>query len=590
MQKMWNKHLGRSMQASIRNVFLLFIACQFISLVFFASNMISLVNREMFDYQQEVIKQVSSELDNLLDKVSMVERQLIWQVSTSHDSMGRANSSSLLEQRDLETQLRNMRRASSEIHEMYVMFSDGRVMSSSVTAYNKELLRAQWWLDEALLSAREHIIVSTHEAEYIGYPGDDVRAFSFVRKVRSLFDLRETAAIIQIDVDYTHLEEIIGNITIDASQSIYILDANDQVVCYADSGYIGMEAARLPGYAVGIGTKTGMYLLSNLIVINQPLSNANWHVVATLDMVAVLGELFGSILVFLIFPLLTIVMFLILSRTFSRRISAPLTEMVQHMQHLQAEHMTPMELQATSPEVMVLSRTYNEMLGRIERLMEYNQRKEHEAARAEYLMQMAQINPHFLYNTLETMRGLALEDGSERTAEIAKAIAAIFQYSTTQAEEVPLVRELEVIRSYMLIQNYRFEGRFDWFSHVAPRVQQARILRFSLQPIVENAILHGAKDRSHRAVLYIKAYQQGDRLTVEITDNGAGIPLEKLDEIRHSLVAKDMSAEEDLHISGIGIQNVHARIRYKYGPQYGLEIDSTPDGGTTVLLHFPLLL
>ena len=201
---------------------------------------------------------------------------------------------------------------------------------------------------------------------------------------------------------------------------------------------------------------------------------------------------------------------------------------------------------------------------------------------AELSFLRSQIDPHFLYNTLELLRQKALEDHSPETAEMAVDLAKIFRYNTKGSDEVPLSEELEMIRSYIHIQTLRFRDRFQVFYAIDGAAEQCMVMKMILQPFVENAIIHGLEPKEGKGCLFLAARIEQGMLVLTVKDNGVGMPGTKLEEIQNALQAKTYDTSRHL-----GILNTQARLKLSCGGKAGVTIESSEGDGTTAVLRLP---
>lgn len=206
-----------------------------------------------------------------------------------------------------------------------------------------------------------------------------------------------------------------------------------------------------------------------------------------------------------------------------------------------------------------------------------------------------QINPHFLYNTLEEIRGLALIKDENDIADMTEALALMFRYSISQDNKnVTFEQELRNLENYILIQKFRFSDKFSLRYELDKSdeyLMNYRLPKLTIQPIVENAIQHGLNTIDEGGLITIKAITTQNRLLIRITDNGIGIPADSLEQLNRKL---ENSAAADNQIpskekTGIALINVNLRIKLNYGSQYGLFVSSTANAGTTVEISLPLL-
>ncbi|MCC8051884.1 MAG: sensor histidine kinase [Clostridiales bacterium] len=212
----------------------------------------------------------------------------------------------------------------------------------------------------------------------------------------------------------------------------------------------------------------------------------------------------------------------------------------------------------------------------------YEVKVQKQSAELAYLR--SQIDPHFLYNTLEAMRQMALANNVPELAQMTLDMADIFRYSTKGSYEVSLQTEIDNTKAYIRIQQMRFQRKLEVFYFFPEEVVHLRVIKMLLQPIVENAIFHGLEPKEEDGCLYLGAHREGDRLLITIKDDGVGMSEEKLEEIRSSL-GKEITTSEN----HVGILNTNARIHLQYGNEYGLSLESAKGDGTTVTITLPVI-
>ena len=208
----------------------------------------------------------------------------------------------------------------------------------------------------------------------------------------------------------------------------------------------------------------------------------------------------------------------------------------------------------------------------------------------------SQINPHFLYNALECIRGQALIDGSEAVADMTHALSHFFRYSiSSKSNVVTLANELENVRNYITIQKHRFRDRFVIaYEMDDPELNNALLPKLTLQPIVENAIIHGFSDIVSGGEITVRVERLDGNVSVKVSDNGKGMPAEVLERLNSAFRKDHMSVSELQHGydkgTGVGMANVDRRIKLYFGVDYGLTINSCAGVGTDVEVFFPYTL
>lgn len=197
----------------------------------------------------------------------------------------------------------------------------------------------------------------------------------------------------------------------------------------------------------------------------------------------------------------------------------------------------------------------------------------------------SQVNPHFLFNTLTTIAGLAVFEGAEQTNRLVQALSRLLRYSLRKiGQTVTLQEEMEHVRDYLAIQKARFGDRIKVNIDIAEDTSQAHIPVLTLQPLVENAIIHGLESQED-GCLSLLGCVEDERVVIQIVDNGVGIEPERLSEIQE--LRANMSGRS--HTTGLGFSNVHKRLQHFFGSSYGLRLESAPDNGTKVIVTIPLI-
>ncbi|MBO5060887.1 MAG: sensor histidine kinase [Clostridia bacterium] len=235
-------------------------------------------------------------------------------------------------------------------------------------------------------------------------------------------------------------------------------------------------------------------------------------------------------------------------------------------------------------EFSLINDTLDTMSTRLNELIYENYEQKLQVRDTELKMLYFQINPHFLYNVLESISEIAYIEGSEKAADMSQKLGKMFRYTTETSENdrVSFEEELKYIQYYIEIQNVRFDDKFTLLLDADEAVMKVKILKFSLQPVVENAVKHAFSGRKS-GLIEIKAAMCGGDLVVTVKDNGCGMSEEVISHLKESLVQRPDSYE-----GGIGIKNVNNRLIKAYGEDYGLEIRSCVNDGTEVILKFKI--
>jgi two-component system sensor histidine kinase YesM len=238
-------------------------------------------------------------------------------------------------------------------------------------------------------------------------------------------------------------------------------------------------------------------------------------------------------------------------------------------------------IQADVEEVQLLSDGIESMVGHLKRLIERNTEQEKQRRKTELALLQAQINPHFLYNTLDTIIWLIESGEISESVAMVGSLSNFFRFSLSRGQNViTLKEEQQHIRSYLEIQHMRYRDLMEYEIDIPEEFDAVILPKLTLQPLVENALYHGIKIRRRKGLIRVSGRKEGELLVLEVADDGSGMTEERLEELRDSLV--------DGRKEGFGLRTVHQRIQILFGLEYGLTIESTPDIGTNILVKIPM--
>ena len=278
---------------------------------------------------------------------------------------------------------------------------------------------------------------------------------------------------------------------------------------------------------------------------------------------------------------------------FTRRLAAPMADLERGMSEI--EKLTEISVHRNSfYEVELLAGNYNRMIRRIRALMDEIKEKEETLRHSELNVLVSQINPHFLYNTLDTIRSMAIIRDSEDIAQMAESLSMLFRYSISRPGEMATLKdELDNVKNYLVIQGYRFPGKFKY----QQRIEDEELLQYKLpvltiQPVIENAIHHGLETKVGGGQVSVYAYSTQERFIIRIADNGMGMTEQQMDSLRERLSKGRFIYEQDRDLkkrgnTGIALPNVNQRIKFYYGDDYGIKVYSTAGIGTIVEIILP---
>lgn len=392
--------------------------------------------------------------------------------------------------------------------------------------------------------------------------------------------------ILLIDIRYSSLQQILENITLGNQGYLYMISSGGELIYHPnmqmiETGQMSENIAVAADYRDGsyhekyggewreVSVKsvgyTGWKLLSVTPEKGLPLSNLKMRL-------------------FAVFVVAAFLLVLVLTNTFiSSRITTPIQKLEKSVNAIEAGDLDTEVYMGGSYEIRHLGRSIGDMAKRIKMLME-DIVAEHESKRkSEFDTLQSQINPHFLYNTLDIIVWMIENEQKQEAVKIVTALARFFRISLSKGKSIITVRdELEHVRNYLMIQQMRFKNKFVYEIDAEEEVMDLVSLKLILQPLVENAIYHGMEFMDGDGEICVKVYREAEDLWFRISDNGLGMTQEQV----KSLLGEKHHVSSQRG-SGIGVKNVNERIRLYFGADYGLTIQSEPDEGTTISIRLP---
>lgn len=432
----------------------------------------------------------------------------------------------------------------------------------------------------------------------IRYSSENVPEALMLVKPMEDIERGKTLGIIGITISFKAIREILTNIVLDGEQLIVYNKSGVPVYSCSGKNVEKQEDSQgkiwkclniaemeedsaVKTFAIGKDTYIGGI---------QKLNQLGWTVVTYTDRSYVRKPYTQNIRVFFIIAVLITVFDLGLAYLFIRRLNFSIHGLCQAMEK-SGENGIPetlfLEKREFKTEIDMLIHSYNNVICRLKKSMEQSVELQMNEQRMEFRMLQAQINPHFLYNTFNLISSIAGMNGIDSICKITVSISEMFRYSIQENLIVQLQDELREINNYVTIQTIRFKDRLYADFDVEEEVLKVPIPIFLLQPLVENAIIHGLEPKAESGYINIVAYMEDDFVEILIRDNGVGIPQDKLCQIIQSLEKEQKESISMQGHSSIGIKNVNQRIKAYYGAEYGLHLESRVNVGTTISIRLP---
>lgn len=273
--------------------------------------------------------------------------------------------------------------------------------------------------------------------------------------------------------------------------------------------------------------------------------------------------------------LLTFMIFFI-----SRRVTAPISRLKNNMLEARAGNLTVRAASDGTTEVSQLADCFNSMLNQIKNLMEQERQKQEKIQKAELARLQSEINPHFLYNTLETVIWLTADHRNDEAIDVTESLAAFFRIGLSDgADYIKISQEIEYSKSYLKIQHARYNDKLTYSFDVSGELYDYDILKLTVQPIIENALYHGIGKKAEGGHISVRGFASNGDIVFVVRDNGVGISPQQVKQMNQMLQSDSFISDAS---SGYGMYNVNRRIKLHYGDKYGVSVSSTQDLGTEV--------
>jgi two-component system, sensor histidine kinase YesM len=445
----------------------------------------------------------------------------------------------------------------------------------------------EYWYDSVPLNG-DAVLIS----RYIKLSEKPEPVLSIVRRIFSPLSLQPIGMIIT-DVNYKRFQEISERVTIGRNGPMFILDKQGHYVYHPDTHMLG-EKANIEHLATLQNTASGSFVSkeNNYLTYNYS-SFLGWTLITSIPHPELIKGINNIGRTMLWTTVITLFIAYVLGVGFASSLIRPIRNLQRYMKRIEVGDFNSKITVQSEDEIGQLTHGFNKMVMKLKELLDeiyFSKLKETETSlrqkETELKMLESQVNPHFLYNSLETIRGMALEHDMDHIADMALSVAKLLRYNLKETSPtVPLLKEIAICEMYLRIQKYRFEEKLEYEIQIPEWAKVQPIVRFSLQPIVENCVIHGIEPNANRNKIIISAEKDSEHsYIVRIADTGMGIEEERLEQIRNNLLQVNPIADA----MQIGILNVHKRIQFLCGEDYGIFIHSQGAKGTTVEIRLPL--
>lgn len=393
-------------------------------------------------------------------------------------------------------------------------------------------------------------------------------------------------AVLLIDMAYQGLDSVLDEVSLGNGGYIYLIDSTGEIIWHPKFELIAsgrVKENNLIAVTYSDGSIEEEFNNTARTVVIKTVGYTGWKLVGVIKGTGISLNTIKTRL-FIVFVIFLIIFIVVLINSYiSFRVTDPIRELEKSVKKLEEGNLDADIYMGGSYEIQHLGKSVQDMKYRIKGLMQDIVTEHEEKRKSEFDSLQAQINPHFLYNTLDIIVWQIENEKQSEAVHTVTALARFFRLSLGKGKNIVTVKaEIEHVKNYLMIQHMRFKNKFDYEFDIEVDVLELSSLKLMLQPLVENAIYHGMEFMDGDGLIKIKAWREADELYLSVTDNGLGMTEEKV-----AMVLAGKSNSGNGRGSGIGVKNVNERIKLYFGEDYGLKIDSEPDVGTTIIIHLP---
>lgn len=469
--------------------------------------------------------------------------------------------------------------------------NDGKLTEASPIATEKPGVdvKSQKWFQDAA-GELENFHFSTPHVQNL-FDDPSYRYYwvvSLSRTVELTRNGNSMLGVLLVDMNYSSIEQLLEKANTDTSgEYVYLMAPDGEIIYHPKQNLIHMglyeenntEAAGYEDTTV----KENFHGEKRLVTV-KTISYTGWKLISVVPMKSFSMGMTGMRNLVVLLVALTVLAVVILNQMVSARISKPLRRLNDSVKEWEAGNMNPDIYIGGSMEVEHLGKTLRSTVAQIRQLMDDIVVEQEEKRKSELDALQSQINPHFLYNTLDSIVWMITGERYDDAVFMITQLASLFRISLSKGKTVIKIEdEVKHARNYMNIQKIRYKNSFEVDFQIEEDILDGCIVKLVLQPLLENAIYYGMEFMDGEGEIHVRGYRKDKDVYLEVEDNGLGMPEEDAAEL---LNGKERPHK---HGSGVGLVNVHSRLKLRFGEAYGLVIHSCPDEGMMVQIHIPYI-
>ena len=465
---------------------------------------------------------------------------------------------------------------------------DGELIGSAPVGYLKDDtdITAQSWFSSAV-DKMENLHFSDLHVQNI-FESSNNRYYwviSLSRGVELTSSGKMSGGILLVDMDFSGIRQLFTKVNNQEMGYVYLINSDGKIIYHPKQNLIFsnmLQENNLAASKYDDGAYKEEFEGEDRMVVVKAVGYTGWKIVSVTPMDNFFQNFNRTRMMAVIIIFLSILLMIFANQFVAVRIVKPLKRLEDSLQGIGVDK-EPQIYIGGSPEIQHLGETVRSMVEQLRELTDDIVREQEQKRKSELDALQSQINPHFLYNTLDSIMWMVESEKYEDAISMVQALGSLFRISLSKGKNIITVgEELHHAKNYLEIQKFRYKNKFTSYFEIEEGIEKYKTIKLIIQPLVENAIYYGMEYMDGEGEIHIRAYTKDRDLFIEVEDNGLGMPEEQVE----SLLTDDTRVRSKG--SGIGLRNVHQRIQLYFGKEYGLEIISEPDEGTMVRIHLPM--
>lgn len=535
------------------------------------------------EYTHTIIQQMNQNIDSYIDYME----NIAYLISSNEDVQDYLFDEKIDNEGRYRilNQLQTILDSRSDIRNVGIISKNGRMLiNDGSKSVNQDLdLNTQEWYATALEKPNGPILTSSHVQHIIS--GERPWVITLSRGIRDRSGSGEKEGVFFIDLNYSAISELCDQSTVGTKGYAFILDAKGNIVYHPQQQqlYNELQTENISlimdtdedTVLTGTGNDGKLYSISRS-------EKTGWTVVDCTNVKELLSKSRQAQSVYVLTAIILVIVALLFSRFMARSITLPIQKLRDSMKKVQEGDFSVSDVVVDSKnEIGSLTKSFDVMTHRIHELMEQNVHEQEEKRKSELKALQSQINPHFLYNTLDSIIWMAEGKKNEEVVLMTASLARLLRQSISNEDEVvSIANEVEYARGYLTIQKMRYKDKLEFQIEVDSSILYIPLIKLVLQPIIENAIYHGLKYKESKGLLIVKGFMKDGNAVLQVIDDGVGMDEETLAHIydKHKV---------NYHSNGVGVYNVQKRLKLYYGEDYGITYTSELGKGTTATITIP---